>query len=88
MSRPGKPIIGTTDPKVIKIIEQERATDRWENGVEHHPKSIELMKFIETLDFNAYGDYFCWKTGGDGDNGETLMYQMDAFFEAKDKGEI
>jgi hypothetical protein len=29
-------------------------------------------------------DYFCWKTGGDGDNGETLMYQMDAFFELFD----
>jgi hypothetical protein len=30
-----------------------------------------------------------WKTGGDGDNGEELMYHLDAFFEMLDKkGEI
>jgi len=26
-----------------------------------------------------------WKVGGDGDIGEELMYQMDAFFELLDK---
>lgn len=35
-------------------------------------------------DFNDYDDHFCWKKGGDGDNWETLMYQMDAFFELMD----
>lgn len=57
---------------------------RWDEGVEHHPKSVELMAFLSVHDSNDYGDYFGWKTGGDGDNGETLMYQMDAFFEAED----
>lgn len=55
--------------------------DRWEKGIEHHPMSERLMKFLVEHDFNDYGDHFCWKVGGDGDNGETLMYQMDTFFE-------
>jgi hypothetical protein len=58
--------------------------DRWGQGIEHHPKSEELMRFIAEHDFNDYGDYFCWKIGGDGDNGETLMYMMDAYFELMD----
>ena len=59
--------------------------DRWGDGTEHHTMSKRLMEFLSEHDFNEYGDYFCWKYGGDGDNGETLMYQMDAFFEMKDK---
>jgi hypothetical protein len=58
--------------------------DRWGNGVAHHPKSIELIEFLKCHDSADYGDYFDWRTGGDGDNGETLMFQMDAFFESKD----
>jgi hypothetical protein len=58
--------------------------DRWSQGIEHHPKSEELMRFLADHDFNDYGDYFCWKIGGDGDNGETLMYMMDAYFELMD----
>ena len=59
--------------------------NRWENDIEHHSMSVRLMKFIAEHDFNDYNDYFCWKTGGDGDNGETLMFLMDAFFETLDK---
>ena len=59
--------------------------DRWGEGVEHHPMSRRLMKFLAEHDFHDYGDYFCWKYGGDGDNGETLMFQMDAFFENLDQ---
>ena len=54
---------------------------RWENGIEHHPKSIELMEAVAEIDFQVCDDYFCWKLGGDGDNGETLMYEMDIYFE-------
>ena len=61
--------------------------DRWEEGIEHHPKSLELMKFLEEHDLYDYDDYFCWKVGGDGDNGEFLMFEMDAYFEQKDKDE-
>ena len=58
--------------------------DRWGQGIPHHPKSVRLMNFLMEHDFNDYGDYFCWKSGGDGDNGEALMYQLDAFFEAEE----
>lgn len=57
---------------------------RWENGISHHSKSKELMKHISELDFFYMNDYFCWKMGGDGDNGEFLMYLMDMFFELQD----
>jgi hypothetical protein len=59
--------------------------DRWGDGIEHHPKSIELMDFLKQHDARDYGDYFDWRTGGDGDNGETLMFQMDAYFESIDQ---
>ncbi len=55
--------------------------DRWSNGIDHHPMSVALMNFLAKHDYNDYKDYFCWKTGGDGDNGEFLMFQMDPFFE-------
>jgi len=58
--------------------------DRWGDGIDHHPKSFELMAFIAEHDFNDMDDCFCWKYGGDGDNGETLMFEMDAYFEQKD----
>lgn len=58
--------------------------NRWEDGIEHHPMSERIVRFVKEHDFNDYGDYFCWKVGGDGDNGESLMYMMDAFFEMMD----
>ena len=58
---------------------------RWENGIDHHPMSIKIMAFISDFDFLFADDYFCWKSGGDGDNGEFLMYELDVFFELLDK---
>lgn len=58
---------------------------RWEEGIEHHPESVRLMAFLEEHDFKDYDDHFSWNLGGDGDNGESLMYEMDAYFEMKDK---
>jgi len=57
---------------------------RWEKGTPHHPESIRLYQELELLDFEVCGDYFCFKSGGDGDNGETLMYLMDMIFERRD----
>jgi len=54
--------------------------DRWGKGMDHHPMSERLMRFLAEHDFQDYGDHFHWKVGGDGDNGEMLMYEMDAFF--------
>ena len=58
--------------------------NRWEDGMEHHDQSIQLMDFLVEHDFKDNNDYFCFKTGGYCDNRETLMYLMDAFYEARD----
>lgn len=60
-------------------------TKRWEEGIPHHPKSIEIFKIIKDNDWKYGGDYFCWKSGGDGDNGEHLMYLLDIHFEIEDQ---
>lgn len=67
--------------KELGLTEQ----NRWEDGTPHHPMADRLMDFLVEHDFHDYGDYFYFKRGGDGDNGETLAYQMDAFFEMLDK---
>lgn len=54
---------------------------RWEEGIEHHPKSYELYKRIAEVDYVWCNDSFCWKSGGDGDNGEALMYLLDIIFD-------
>lgn len=58
--------------------------NRWEDGIEHHPMSKRIVGFMEDHDFNDYDDAMCIKSGGDGDNGEHMMYLMDAFFEMLD----
>jgi hypothetical protein len=59
-------------------------TKRWEDGIDHHPESVRLMEELGAVDFELCGDYFCWKWGGDGDNGETLMYELDIIFERRE----
>jgi hypothetical protein len=56
---------------------------RWEDGMEHHPKSVSLFKRIADYDFKYMNDYFCWKSGRGG-NGEVLMYLLDIIFEEDD----
>ena len=58
---------------------------RWEQGVPHHPESLALMKEINELDWQYLKGHFDFKTGGDGDNGETLMYLLDMIFERRDE---
>jgi len=58
--------------------------ERWDKGIDHHPMSERLMNFLQEHDARDHGDYFDFETGGDGDNGEQLMYEMDAFFELMD----
>jgi hypothetical protein len=66
--------------KILGLLEPRR----WEEGIPHHPMSKRLMSFLKDYDSTDCGDHFCWKTGGDGDNGECLMYEMDVFFEMLD----
>lgn len=79
------------NPNQLKVIKEQIETDvnkRWEEGLDHHPKSILLYDSLSQIDFFLTGDYFCWKSGGDGDNGDALMYHMDIYFESVDKGLI
>ena len=46
----------------------------------HDPRSVEIFRALEWIDLEQFGDYFCWKSGGDGDNGEALMYELDEYF--------
>lgn len=56
---------------------------RMNDGDEHDDRSVRLYEFISELDFNE-GDFFGFKSGGDGDNGEILMYLIDCYFEKAD----
>lgn len=56
---------------------------RWSKDIPHHPESIKLMKEMQVVDLaNGLAVDLC--TGGDGDNGETLMYLMDVVFDKRD----
>jgi len=58
---------------------------RWETGVSHDPRSQEIYKSIAKIDFDLNDDGFCFKSGGDGDNGESLMYLLDEHFQRQDE---
>jgi len=60
---------------------------RWELGMAHDPRSEEIVHGLQRVDLELDGLYFDWKTGGDGDIGEALAYQLDCYFHRKDKGE-
>lgn len=53
---------------------------RWELGIPHHPKSLEVSKIIRKADEEGY-----WRFGGDGDNGEEILYYLDIYFEEEEK---
>ena len=38
---------------------------RWEQGIDHHPKSKAMFKALADLDWKYGDDYFCWKSGGE-----------------------
>lgn len=59
-------------------------TQRWEQGIPHDPRSEALYKSIAEIDFKEGGDFFCFKSGGDGDNGEHLMYLLDIHYQRRD----
>lgn len=76
------------DKSLLARLEQHNINgdlDRWSAGIEHHPMSEKIVKDLQGIDFMFFGMYFDWKIGGDGDIGETLMYQLDVLFELYDK---
>jgi hypothetical protein len=65
-------------------MSSNRITKRWESGTPHDPRSVAIYKSVAALDFAEGSDSFCFKSGGDGDNGEHLMYLLDLHFEDED----
>jgi len=63
----------------------ERFNRRWEDGVPHDPRTLQLFEAIVDLDFRLNSDYFCWKRGGDGDNGEIFMFVLDEVLQRRDE---
>jgi len=63
---------------------EEDISKRWEQGMSHHARSREVYDMLVEADNRYGGDYFCWKSGGDGDNGETLMFMLDVYFEKRE----
>lgn len=58
--------------------------DRWEQGVPHDPRSVAILESISKIDAEQCNNYFDWRVGGDGDNGEELMYALDVHFASVD----
>lgn len=56
-------------------------SDRWAEGIDHEPEADTLASLIADMDFQHFGDSLWLKFGGDGDNGETLAYILDALIE-------
>ena len=54
--------------------------ERWEQGIDHDLRSERLVLAMARLDLALGGDRLCIKTGGDGDNGEHMMYLLDCYF--------
>jgi len=57
---------------------------RWEEGISHDSRSEELYHELARIDRTEGNDFFWFTCGGDGDNGEHLMYLLDIFFEEED----
>jgi hypothetical protein len=69
-------------PKMtLNEIKALRIQDRWSNGVDHHADAETLGRMIGDFDFCHFSDSFGLNFGGDGDNGETLIYILDELFE-------
>lgn len=77
--------IDDTIQEVLKVVKEKKIAGpgvRWEKGMPHHPMSEEIIKAISQLDFIYGSDSLQLEVGGDGDNGEHMMYLADMYFEA------
>lgn len=70
------------EPQTPAQGERERLTvgERWERGIPHDPRSVAIAKSIAAIDDEQNSGAFDWKFGGDGDNGEDLLYALDVHF--------
>lgn len=72
------------DPRNVEVVPRPTVAQRWEKGIPHDPRSVEIYAHIAKLDLEQCKDFFGFKSGGDGDNGEHLMYLLDDYFYDQD----
>lgn len=58
---------------------------RWAEGIDHDQRSSNLGRALGEINYRLMDDSMCLKFGGDGDNGEELLYALDIYFELLDK---
>lgn len=71
-------------PKTKEEFENFHAPHTGWGYSDHDPRAQEIYDFISWLDYYCENDFFCWKSGGDGDNGEVLLGELDGYFAWKD----
>ena len=54
--------------------------ERYEQGIDHDPRSIAIYRHVKKLDDEECEGSLRLTSGGDGDNGEHIMYLMDDYF--------
>jgi exonuclease VII small subunit len=84
--------INQLEQSLVKRLENagingDELLNRWEEGIQHHPKAEVMARLIGAVDWLFVEDHFGWKFGGDGDSGEALAYELDLIFELLDKEE-
>jgi hypothetical protein len=55
---------------------------RWEQGLPHNKHSTALARKLADIDNRLGNGQLDLKFGGDGDNGEHLLYLLDIYFES------
>ena len=65
-------------------MKQLTIEERWENGIPHDNRSIVLAKEIAKIDYEQGCEALDFRFGGDGDNGEYLLYILDVYFDNVD----
>ena len=67
------------DDELIVVTADNRLSveQRWANEMPHHSRSEHIYSQLAEADTSIGDDRFGFKAGGDGDNGEHLMYLLD-----------
>ena len=70
---------------ILKKIEKKvkahgPVKDKWSLGESHHPLSELLVRTMAIIGWDKFS-HFDIRCGGDGDEGETMMFILDSYFE-------
>jgi hypothetical protein len=76
--------VGGRDLEDVRVLTMANSINevgrRWEYGVPHDLRAVKMAKALALIDRDRGGDYFDFRFGGDGDNGEELTFLLDVYF--------